>query len=74
MGDCQGERHGGLNTGRRGTRTETGTEQAGQRGRHAGVNGEQARQARAGADRETWGPLVGHVPQYRASYEWEGAD
>ena len=55
--------------GRRGKRTETVTGRVGQRGRHAGVNGEQARQARAGGDRETWGPLVGHVPQYRASYE-----
>ena len=39
---------GGGNTGRTGTGTETGTERSGHRGRHAGVNGEQARHARAG--------------------------
>ena len=60
--------------GRTGTVTETGTEQAGKRGRHAGGNGKQARRARAGGKGKNWGSLVGHVPQYRASYEWEGAD
>ena len=46
-----------------GAGTETVTEQAGQHGRHAGGNGEQARRARAGGAGENWGPLVGHVPQ-----------
>ena len=54
--------------------TETVTERAGQRGQHVGGNGEHPRQARAGGTGENWGPLVGHVRHYRASYEWEGAD
>ena len=64
----------GVNTGRTGTGTETGTEWAGQRGRHVGGNGKQARQARARGTGKNWGPSVGHVPQYWASYDWEGTD
>ena len=59
MGDCRGERHGGLNTGIRGTRTETVTERAVQQGRHTGVNGEQARQARAGGGQGNLGTISG---------------
>ena len=50
---------GGINTGGTRTEIETGTVRAGQRGRHAGENGEQARQARAGGQGKTgdrwWG-------------------
>ena len=73
MGSCRGEWHGGINMGGTGTGTETGPVRAGQQGRHAGENGERARQARAGVQGK-WGPLVGHVPQYREFYGWEGAD
>ena len=50
------------------------TVRAGQRGRHAGANGERGEAGAIGGTGKTWGPLVGHVQHYQEAYEWEGAD
>ena len=72
MGDCRGERHGGLNTG--GTVTAKITVRAGQRGRPGGAHAGRGEAGASGGTGKTWGLLVGHVQQYQEAYEWEGAD
>ena len=48
------------------------------RGRASGDDTQERTTNRQGrreqGDRKNWGPLVGHVPQYREFYEWEGAN
>ena len=53
MGDCRGERHGGLNTGVTETVTAKITVRAGQWRRHAGANGKRGEAGASGGTGKT---------------------